>query len=81
MSKELAERSDVMTFWLLRGRIIEKHKALKSFADVLEVDKNTVSNKLNGNTQFTREDIILWCALLDIPTVDIPKFFFEDIVS
>ena len=65
-----------MKFWALRGRIIEKYKTLKEFADVLEVDKNTVSNKLNGNTQFTREDIVLWCELLEIPTVDIHLYFF-----
>lgn len=70
-----------MKFWLLRGRILQKYGTFKSFADVLEVDKNTVSNKLSEFTQFTREDMILWCKLLNIPADEIPKFFFDDVVT
>lgn len=65
-----------MKFWLLRGRIIEKFGTFTAFADALGVDKNTVSNKLNEITQFNRNEILVWCQMLDIPKEDIHKYFF-----
>ena len=68
-----------MKFWLLRGKITEKFGTSLNFAEALGVDKNTVSNKLNENTQFSRNEIVVWCQMLDIKKEDIHKYFFSDL--
>lgn len=60
----------------LRGRIIEKFGTQEKFAQNLGISKNSLSLKMNGKTSFSQEDVIKWCALLDIRTEDIGEYFF-----
>ena len=60
----------------LRGRIVEKFETNGKFADYIGVSSVTVSNKLRGITQFSQDDIILWCDVLDIPIAESGAYFF-----
>lgn len=60
----------------LRGRIIEKFKTYGEFAEQINVSTVTVSNKLRGVTQFSQDDIVLWCDTLEIPLSESGAYFF-----
>ncbi len=60
----------------LKGRIIEKYGSRRKFAEILGLSEVSMSKKLNGTVQFTQEDIIKWCNLLEIPEVEIGGYFF-----
>lgn len=60
----------------LRGRIIEKFNTYGKFAEYIGTSTVTVSNKLRGVTQFSQDDIVIWCKALDIPIADSGAYFF-----
>ncbi len=62
----------------LRGRIIEKFGSIKAFADAYGLTNVTMSNKLNGKTAISMEDIVRMSApdLLDIPPSQYHEYFF-----
>ena len=60
----------------LRGRIVEKYGTNGNFAEKINVSLVTVSNKLRGVTQFSQDDIILWCEALEIPLAESGSYFF-----
>lgn len=60
----------------LRGRIIEKYVSYGRFAEHIGVSSVTVSNKLRGITQFSQDDIVLWCDALEIPVDESGAYFF-----
>lgn len=60
----------------LRGRIVEKYGTNGNFAEKINVSLVTVSNKLRGVTQFSQDDIILWCEALEIPLEESGSYFF-----
>lgn len=60
----------------LRGRIVEKYGTNGNFAEKINVSLVTVSNKLRGVTQFSQDDIILWCDALEIPLEESGSYFF-----
>lgn len=62
----------------LRGRIIEKFGSLSSFANEVGLTLTSVSNKINGHTDFTRSDIIVWCDLLQITPSEVEAYFFTE---
>jgi transcriptional regulator with XRE-family HTH domain len=62
----------------LRGKIVEKYLTTESFATHIKVSRASVSNKLNGKTGFTKQDIILWASALDIPQEDYLSYFFTE---
>lgn len=61
----------------LRGKIIEIFGTYGSFADTLNQSAVTVSNKLNGKTQFSQDDIVSWCDALSIPFSEAGTYFFS----
>lgn len=61
----------------LKGKIVERYGSQEKFAVKLCCAPLTVSRKLNGQTAFTREDIIVWATLLNIKRKEIPEYFFE----
>lgn len=62
----------------LRARIKEKYGTEGNFAEnALKTSQNTVSRKFNGRTQFSSDDIKLWCSLLDIPIEESGLYFFS----
>ena len=60
----------------LRGRIVEKFGTYGYFAEKINVSMVTVSNKLRGVTQFSQDDIVLWCKALEIPLAESGVYFF-----
>ena len=60
----------------LRGRIIEKFETQEKFAEALGITPGTVSKKLRNESKLTREEIIEWGNLLEIPKDDLPSYFF-----
>lgn len=61
----------------LRGRIVEKFETLSKFADALGVHLTVISNKLNGNRDITKSDILAWSKLLDIKPSEYGEFFLS----
>lgn len=67
----------------LKGRITEKFGSQKNFAIACGYAENTVSNKLSGKMKISTDDIVNWSKpeLLDIPSVEIPEYFFKEKVQ
>lgn len=64
------------TYAKLRGRIIEKYGTMGNFADAVELSRVSVSKKLNGESQFSKNDIVTWSRLLDISPEEYGCYFF-----
>ena len=62
----------------LRGRIYEMYKTQTAFANAIGMLPQSVSMRLTGDTEFSREDIFTWCKALDIPTSEIGDYFFAE---
>lgn len=60
----------------LRGKIIEVYGSQKAFAEALGTTSATLANKLNGKTEFKRDEIIMSRQLLNIE--DVTPYFFEN---
>ncbi len=60
----------------LRGKIVEKYRSQKAFADILGCTKNTVTLKLQGERGFSQKDIEKWAKALDIQREDYYLYFF-----
>lgn len=60
----------------LRGRIREKFGTQEAFAEAVGMANTTLSAKLNGKTDWKRQEIEDACRLLDISAADIPLYFF-----
>lgn len=61
----------------LRGLIREKYGTQATFAEAMGMSKTTLSAKLNGKTEWSRQEIEKACRLLGIPAEDIPTYFFN----
>lgn len=71
----------IFDYGKLRGRIIEKFGTQSKFAEVNQLSNRSMSLKLNNGIGFSQEEILRWCALLDISKSDIPQYFFKQKVS
>lgn len=60
----------------LRGRIKEKYNTQDLFAEKLGIARTSLSLRLNGKVEFSQEEIIKSCNLLDITPEEIPLYFF-----
>lgn len=65
-----------MSYPKLRGRIREKFGTQEAFAEAMGKNATTVSNKLSGKTEWTRQEIETVCDLLDIPLAEAHNYFF-----
>lgn len=61
----------------LLGRIVEKFRTQSAFADALGIAKQTVNAKIQGNIEITKQDIVKWSTLLEIPLEEIGVYFFK----
>lgn len=64
------------TYNKLRGKIIEIYGTQGKFAEKLGVSKNSVSKKMNCQTEFSQDDIIRWSMLLTYRKRSIGGIFF-----
>lgn len=60
----------------LLGRIVEKVGTQAKFADKMGLSERTMSLKLNGKVGWKQEEIAKSCAILEIPELEIPSYFF-----
>ena len=51
---------------ILKGKIVSAGYTQKTLAPLMHMSKNTLSKKLNGTAQFTTEQVIRLCDLLQI---------------
>lgn len=65
-----------MSYAKLRGKIIEKYHTAGAFADALDINRATMSAKLNNRSQWTAPEIAEACKLLDIPLTEAHSYFF-----
>lgn len=66
------------TFSRLRGKICEKYGTITAFAEETSKSRVTVTNKLSGETDFSRDDMVEWGSLLGITPEEYGVYFFED---
>ena len=64
------------TFGKLREEIKAKYKNLEAFAEALNMDRSTLSGKLNSKTGWKQNEIEQVCNLLDIPMEKVSEYFF-----
>lgn len=65
-----------MSYAKLRGKIREVFGTNDAFAAAICKDSSTISAKLNGKTQWNREEIEKACELLNIPIEEVHIYFF-----
>ena len=65
-----------MSYPKLRGRIREVYGTQAAFAAAIKKDEATISSKLTGKTDWTRQEIETVCRLLDIPLIQAHEYFF-----
>ena len=66
----------VFDFSELLGRIIIKYGTRKAFAKAMGMKENVLGSRLQGKTNWTPEETLRACELLDIPLNEIPRFFY-----
>ena len=66
------------TFGKLREVIKRKFGTIAVFADALNMDRSTLSGKLNGKVGWKSTEIEAVCSLLDIPMTSVTEYFFYD---
>ena len=65
-----------MRYAKLRGLIREKYQTQGAFAEALGMHSTTLSKKLAGLVDWTRQEIEKACRLLGIPDEKIHVYFF-----
>lgn len=60
----------------LRGRIVEKYGSIEAFSKNFKMSNVSISKKLNNKISISREDIITWSELLEIPPEQYGAFYF-----
>ena len=77
----MEEKNYSFDYGKLRGRIVEKYKTQDNFSREMDIDRSSLSLKLNGKRQFSQSEIIQLCDALSIPYDEIPAYFFRAEVS
>ena len=65
-----------MRFSKLRGKIREVFGLQSEFARAMDKDPSTISAKLSGTSEWTRNEMVQACGLLGIPLEDAHLYFF-----
>lgn len=65
-----------MSYPKLRGAIREKFGTQEAFAKAMEMHPTTLSAKLSGRTDWTRQEIEDAAKLLELPSDHIYAYFF-----
>lgn len=61
----------------LRGRIKEIFGTQDNFADALNMGRVSLSQRLTGKLEFTQEEIMKSCELLEFDPSEIPSYFLR----
>lgn len=65
----------------LIGRIIEKYGTRKNFAKAMKISPETLSKRLSGKRDFSRDEIYNISSLLEIPFNELEPYFFASKVK
>ena len=65
----------------LRGRIIAKGFTVDSFCEKIGMKRVTFDRRMNGKTEFTRDEIERIVTVLDISVSDLYRIFFAKLVA
>ena len=65
-----------MRYAKLRGRIREKFRTQGAFAKAMGMHSTTLSKKLSGQVDWTRQEIETACERLGIPHEQLHVYFF-----
>lgn len=60
----------------LKGKITEKFGTQKEFAKAMEITENSISRKLQNQSEWTQAEMDKSMMLLDIPFAEIGDYFF-----
>ena len=60
----------------LKGKIKEKGLTQEELANKIEIDKSTLSLKINNQSVFTQEEIFKIINILEISPEEIEEYFF-----
>lgn len=60
----------------LKGKIKEKGLTQEELANKIEIDKSTLSLKINNQSVFTQEEIFKIINILEIAPEEIEEYFF-----
>ncbi len=66
------------TYGRLREKIREVYGTIGAFAEAMDMDRGSLSNKLNGKSAWTNHEIEKACMLLGISIALVPDYFFYD---
>lgn len=68
----------VFDYSRLRGRIKEKCWTEGEFAKKIGICRTSLCKRLNNQIDFTQDEILRGCRVLDIGDSDIPTYFFTE---
>jgi len=71
----------VLDYALLIGRIKDKFSTQEQFAKKMRMSKSGLSAKLNNHREFSTDEIVRACRLLDISLADVTLYFFTPKVA
>ncbi len=60
----------------LRGRIKEKCGTQDAFSEKLGIGRVSLSQRLNNQLEFSQDEMLKACSILEISMEDIPRYFF-----
>lgn len=66
------------TYGKLREKIKGVFGTIGNFAEAMNKDRSTISNKLNGLAAWTQDEIEQTCKLLGIPMSEVHDYFFYE---
>jgi hypothetical protein len=69
--------ADYTKMWELKRKIKEEGYTYAELAVEIGMGANTLSDKLNGKSTFTIDEVQLIVEILDIDPREIPKYFFN----
>lgn len=68
-----------MCYSKLRGKIKEVYGTQGKFAEAMQMDRSTLSLKLAGKSEWSRDEVETACILLKIPIDEVHEYFFYSV--
>lgn len=72
----MKKNKTIFDYSRLLGKIKEKCNTQNEFARQMKMSRTSLSKRLNNLIDFTSDEILRACKILDISDTDIPLYFF-----
>ena len=72
----MKKNKTIFDYSRLLGKIKEKCNTQNEFARQMKMSRTSLSKRLNNLIDFTSDEILRACRILDISDIDIPLYFF-----